>query len=79
MKKKTSSKGNFFTIKTYKLNMKRKKETFIQSIVALMMSQVIVKVLGLLYKLYLTNKESFGDEGNAITSAAFKYIHYFLV
>ena len=72
MKKKTSSKGNFFTIKTYKLNMKRKKETFIQSIVALMMSQVIVKVLGLLYKLYLTNKESFGDEGNAITSAAFQ-------
>ena len=25
MKKKTSSKGNFFTIKTYKLNMKRKR------------------------------------------------------
>ena len=50
----------------------RKKETFFQSIVALMLSQVIVKILGLVYKLYLTNKQGFGDEGNAITSAAFQ-------
>ena len=52
--------------------MKRKKETFVQSIVALMLSQLIVKILGLVYKLYLTNKSAFGDEGNAITSAAFQ-------
>ena len=52
--------------------MDRKKETFFQSIVALMASQVIVKILGLIYKLYLTNKHEFGDEGNAITSAAFQ-------
>ena len=50
----------------------RRKETFFQSIIALMLSQVIVKILGLVYKLYLTNKEGFGDEGNAITSAAFQ-------
>ena len=50
----------------------RRKETFFQSIVALMFSQIIVKILGLVYKLYLTNKEGFGDEGNAITSAAFQ-------
>ena len=50
----------------------RKKETFFQSIIALMISQAIVKILGLVYKLYLTNKEGFGDEGNAITSAAFQ-------
>ncbi len=52
--------------------MKRKKETFAQSIVLLMISQVIVKILGLAYRLYLTNKPTYGDEGNAITSAAFQ-------
>ena len=51
---------------------KVKKETFFQSIIALMLSQVIIKILGLIYKLYLTNKNGFGDEGNAITSAAFQ-------
>ena len=50
----------------------RRKETFFQSIMALIISQVVVKILGLVYKLYLTNKEGFGDEGNAITSAAFQ-------
>ena len=50
----------------------RKKETFFQSVIALMLSQVIVKILGLVYKLYLTNKSGFGDEGNAISSAAFQ-------
>ena len=52
--------------------MSKKKETFFQSIVALMVSQIVVKILGLVYKLYLTNKNEFGDEGNAITSAAFQ-------
>lgn len=50
----------------------RRKETFFQSIMALMLSQVIIKILGLVYKLYLTNKEGFGDEGNGVTSAAFQ-------
>ena len=52
--------------------MSQKKETFFQSIMALMLSQVVVKILGLVYKLYLTNKSEFGDEGNAITSASFQ-------
>ena len=51
---------------------KVKKETFFQSILALMLSQVFVKILGLFNKLYLTNKDDFGDEGNAITSASFQ-------
>lgn len=38
----------------------------------LMISQAIIKVLGLLYKLYLTNRPGFGDEGNAIYSAGFQ-------
>ena len=43
----------------------RRKETFFQSIMALMLSQVIVKILGLVYKLYLTNKEGFGSNEEA--------------
>lgn len=50
----------------------RKKETFLQSIFALMTSQVIIKVLGLFYKLYLTNRNGFGDEGNAIANGAYQ-------
>ena len=45
---------------------KIRKETFMQSVLILMISQVFVKILGLLYKLYLTNKDGFGDKGNAI-------------
>lgn len=48
------------------------KETFFQSIMALMLSQIFIKILGLFNKLYLTNKDNFGDEGNAITSASFQ-------
>lgn len=51
---------------------KIKKESFIQGIIAIMFSQVIIKLLGLAYKLYLTNKEGFGDEGNAIYSSGFQ-------
>ncbi len=36
-----------------------------------MFSQVLIKVIGLIYKWYLTNKEGFGDRGNAIYSAGF--------
>ena len=51
---------------------KAKKESFIHGIIAIMFSQVIIKILGLVYKLYLTNKEGFGDEGNAIYSSGFQ-------
>ena len=44
---------------------------FAQGIVALMFSQVLIKLLGLIYKWYLTNKEGFGDRGNAIYNAGF--------
>lgn len=51
---------------------KKAKETFTQSVFALMVSQVIVKLLGLLYRLYLTNRDNYGDEGNAISGASFQ-------
>jgi len=36
-----------------------------------MFSQVLIKVIGLVYKWYLTNRDGFGDKGNAIYSAGF--------
>ena len=52
--------------------MKEKKETIVKGIIALLFSQVLIKIIGLAYKLYLTNKEGFGDSGNAIYSAGFQ-------
>ncbi len=52
--------------------MKRKKETLATGIIALLFSQILIKIIGLAYKLYLTNKQGFGDSGNAIYSAGFQ-------
>lgn len=49
-----------------------------ESVVILMFSQVIIKIIGLVYKLYLTNKEGFGDRGNAIFGSAFQVYALFL-
>ena len=49
-----------------------KKETFMQSVVTLIFSQVLIKLLGLVYNLYLTNREGFGDKGNGIVSASYQ-------
>ena len=57
---------------------KLKKESFMQSVLVLMISQVLIKILGLVYKLYLTNREGFGDKGNAIYSSGFQIYALFL-
>ena len=49
-----------------------KKQSFIKGVLILMISQAIVKILGLIYKLYLTNKDGFGDTGNAIYVSGFQ-------
>ncbi len=49
-----------------------KKETFMQSVITLIFSQVLIKLLGLVYNLYLTNREGFGDKGNGIVSASYQ-------
>lgn len=51
---------------------REKKQSFMQGIMTLMFSQVLIKVLGLVYKLYLTNKRGFGDAGNAIYNSGFQ-------
>ena len=48
------------------------KEGFMQAVLSLMFSQVLIKLLGLIYNLYLTNKDGFGDQGNAIYSGSYQ-------
>ena len=52
--------------------MKNKKENLIKGILYLLLSQIFIKIIGLAYKFYLTNKEGFGDVGNAIYSSGFQ-------
>lgn len=52
--------------------LKKNKENIISGIIALLFSQIIIKIIGLVYKVYLTNREGFGDTGNAIYSAGFQ-------
>jgi stage V sporulation protein B len=50
----------------------QQKETFMQGVITLIFSQVLIKLLGLVYTLYLTNREGFGDEGNGLVSASYQ-------
>lgn len=49
-----------------------KKETFLQGVITLIFSQVLIKLLGLIYTLYLTNRSGFGDKGNGIVAAGYQ-------
>ena len=55
-----------------KVQKKNKKESFMQGVLTLMVSQVLIKILGLVYTLYLTNREGFGDKGNAIYASGYQ-------
>lgn len=58
---------------TEKINEKvPKKETFLQGVLTLIFSQVLIKLLGLIYTLYLTNRSGFGDRGNGIVAAGYQ-------
>ena len=49
-----------------------KKDGFMKGVLALMFSQVLIKLLGLISKIYLTNKEGFGDVGNGIYASGYQ-------
>ena len=49
-----------------------KKDGFMKGVMALMFSQVIIKLLGLISKIFLTNKEGFGDVGNGIYGSGYQ-------
>lgn len=51
---------------------KHSKETFTQNIIALLISQILIKFLGFIYKLYITNRQGFGDAGNAISTSSYQ-------
>ncbi|MBR3002221.1 MAG: polysaccharide biosynthesis protein [Clostridia bacterium] len=51
---------------------KPKKESFVQAVVTLIFSQILIKLLGLVYTLYLTNREGFGDKGNGIVASGYQ-------
>ena len=51
---------------------KPKTESFMQGVLTLIFSQVLIKILGLVYTLYLTNREGFGDKGNGICASGYQ-------
>ena len=58
--------------------MSKRKEGFLHGVMYLMCSQVVMKILGMVYSLYLTNKKNYGDDGNAISMAGFQIYALFL-
>lgn len=49
-----------------------KKDGFMFGVLALMLSQVLIKLLGLVSKIFLTNKRGFGDIGNGIYGSGYQ-------
>lgn len=52
--------------------MKEKKNSFIGNVLMLMCSQILIKVLGLVYRLVIMNVPGFGDLGNGYYSAGYQ-------
>lgn len=48
------------------------KQSFMKGVFVLIVSQTLIKILGLVYRLYLTNRQGFGDKGNAIYGSGFQ-------
>ena len=45
---------------------------FSSGIISLIISQILIKVFGVIYNIYITNKTGFGDEGNAIYMSGYQ-------
>lgn len=52
--------------------LKIKLNDFVNGIVSLVISQIMIKIFGVIYSVYLTNKTGFGDEGNAIYMSGYQ-------
>lgn len=50
----------------------KSKNKILNGVISLIIAQCIVKILGLVYKLYLANKQGFGDWGNAIYNSGYQ-------
>lgn len=58
---------------------KKKKNTFAKNVLMLMFSQVLIKLLGLVYRLAITNVKGFGDVGNGYYSAGYQVYAVLLI
>ena len=52
--------------------MKNKLNDFTNGIISLIVSQILIKIFGVIYSVYITNKTGFGDEGNAIYMSGYQ-------
>ena len=52
--------------------MSKKAASFMKNVLILMFAQIMVKVLGLIYKFVITNFEGFGDTGLGYYSAGYQ-------
>lgn len=52
--------------------MKIKLNDFVNGIISLVISQILIKIFGVIYSVYLTNKTGFGDKGNAIYMSGYQ-------
>lgn len=57
----------------------KKKNTFAKNVLMLMFSQVLIKLLGLIYRLAITNVKGFGDVGNGYYSAGYQVYAVLLI
>lgn len=49
-----------------------KKQSFMSGVLTILIAQIIIKVLGLIYRLVITNIPYFGDAGNGLYSAGYQ-------
>ena len=49
-----------------------KKQSFMSGVLTILIAQIVIKVLGLVYRLVITNIPYFGDEGNGLYSAGYQ-------
>lgn len=54
------------------MELKAKINDFSSGIISLIISQILIKVFGVVYSIYITNKTGFGDEGNAIYMSGYQ-------
>lgn len=52
--------------------MKLDVSNFLKGIISLIISQILIKIFGVVYTLYITNKSGFGDQGNAIYMSGYQ-------
>ena len=49
-----------------------KKQTFMEGVLTLFVAQLIIKILGLVYRMVITNVDGFGDEGNGLYGSGYQ-------